>query len=166
MEAKGRADYGINETIASSKYATNCVLSAIGNFSKIQPVKIQVAVRDNSHAKRFKLSKTWTVRQCIVLCLTTGPPALVNITFLFHDDVFAAEDVLLILPLLKHLVISTTKMLEKHHGNLDSADCYDIQPNDSDRKMGVVGRLMIERLKHLHGYEPKNVTSNDQTCYV
>lgn len=160
ISGKGRADDGSDETIASSKFATNCVLNGVGKFSKIQPIKIQVALKDDSEAKIFNFSKVWTVPR-IVLRLTTGPLALVNVTFLIPDDELAAEDVLLGLPLLQHLGIDTKTMLEQNRDNLDGADCSAILPSLSQEGIGKVGRLMIARLNRQRGDEPSTMHSTD-----
>lgn len=59
---------------------------------------------DNSEGKVFKFSKTFTVLS-IVFCLTASPLDLLNETFLVPYNELAAEDVILGLPLLKHLGI-------------------------------------------------------------
>lgn len=159
MEATGWADDGSDETTALSKFSTNCVLSGIGKYSKIEPCKIHVALKENNEARTFKFSKTLTMPR-FVLFLTVAPLAFCNVTFLVPEDELAAEDVLLGLHLLKTLRIVIKKMLEEYHENLDGADCSDFQPNVSVGRMGKSGRVMIATLNHLHGDEPRKATSN------
>lgn len=112
----------------SPKFTTNYVLNRTGKFSKTQPVTIQVALKDDSEAETFRFSRTWTVPH-IVLPLTAGPLALVNVVLLVPDDKLAGEDVLMGLSLLQNLGIDTKTMLEQHRDNLDGADCSVIQSN-------------------------------------
>lgn len=89
--------------------------------------------------------------------ITAGLLALANVTFLVHEDEWAAEDVLLRLHVLKHLGIHTETMFGKHGDNLNGDNCSDIQPNVPDGGLWKVGRFMIARLNHLHGYEQKTL---------
>lgn len=156
MEATARADDGSDESIVSAKLAEKAVLNGIGKISKIDPIKIQVALKANDDAKSFRFTRTWTTPR-LVLRLNAGPLALNNATFLVPDGELAAEDLLIGLPILQHLGIDTKAMLEKHRDVLDGADCSTIR-SPSLSTNGKVGRLMIARLNRIEG----DITLNEQ----
>lgn len=97
----------------------------------------------------------------IVLRLTAGPLAIVNVTFLVPHDALAAENLLLRFPLLNHLGIDTMTMFEKYRDSFARGDCSDKQSDVSGGGIGKVGRLMIAILSLLHCDEQKHVTSNN-----
>lgn len=99
MISKGLTDDGSDESIVSPKFAERVVLNGIGKMTKIDSVKLQVALNNSSEAQSFTFSRTWTPPRT-VLPLYTGTLALVNETFLVANDDLAAEDLLIGLPVL------------------------------------------------------------------
>lgn len=128
MGATTRVDDGSHKTMPSSKLVTNCILSGIGNVSKIQPVTIGVELNENSEAINVTFSKMWTVARNF-LRLTVRRLAYVDVNFLVPDDSLEDDYVLPGLPMLKHLIIYNEKILEKTVHNLGGAHCSNIQPN-------------------------------------
>lgn len=151
IEAIGRPDDGSDESIVSSKLAEKAVLNGIGKMSKIPLVKLQVALKEGEEAKEFSFSRSWTTPRTI-LQLSSGPLALVNVTYLVADAQLAVEDLLIGLPILKHLGIDTKTLLEERRDLLDGADCSTIRAASSGLHGGQVSRLMVARL---------NRTTND-----
>lgn len=121
---------------------------------EIQPVKIQVLLKDNSEVKSVKFFEE-VDSATFCFCLTAGLLAHINVNVLVPG--LAAEDVLFGLPLLNHIGVDTKEILKKNRDNLDGAGCSDIKTNESDGVMGKVGCLTIAKLNRVYGDEPKKV---------
>lgn len=141
-----RCDDGSDESIASTKMAQDAVLKGIGRMSSITPVRIQVALRDSSEAASFTFSRVWTVPR-LVLKLSAGQMALLNVSFLVADDETACEDLLVGLPVLRHLGVDTRTLLERRWGELHNTDCAGVDNPSRHHPAGRLGRLMVERLQ-------------------
>lgn len=148
MAAQGRADDGSDESIVSSTVAEKAVLNGIGKLTKIDPVFLQVALKQGDNAEKFTFSRTWTPPRT-VLQLLVGPLALVNVTYLVADADLAAESLLIGLPVLQHLGVDTKTLLEERRDRLDGADCSAVKAATSGSGGGRVSRLMIARLNRV-----------------
>lgn len=142
----GRCDDGSDETIASPSMAQAAVLKGIGRMTSIAPVRIQVALRDSGEPAAFTFSRVWTVPR-LVLKLSAGHMALLNVSLMVADDETACEDILLGLPLLRHLGIDTRTLLERRWQELTNTDCAGIDDPTKQRPAGRLGRLMVARLQ-------------------
>lgn len=141
IDAVGRADDGSDESIVSRRLAEKAALDGIGKIAKIEPLVLQVALMKGDKAQTFRFSRTWTPPRT-VLRLSTGPLALTNLKFFVADDELAAEEILIGLPVLRHLGVDTKTMLERDRERLDGADCSALK---SSKNGGSVSRLMIAR---------------------
>lgn len=121
MTVNGRTDDGSDESIVSLKFEEHTVLKCIGGMTKIDSVTLQVALMDPSDAQSFTTYRAWKPPRK-VLKLYTGTIALVNLTFLVDDDGLTAEDRLIGLPVLQHLGINSSTLLEQKQDFLDGID--------------------------------------------
>lgn len=80
----GRCDDGVDESIVSPRLAESAVLNGIAKLKKIKPVTVQVALKDEKEAQLFTFLRWWAVSR-LVLHLSVGPFALLNVTFLVAD---------------------------------------------------------------------------------
>lgn len=119
--AEGREDDGADETIISSRIAQYAVLNVIGKMIKLPPITLQVALKYSSDGARFSFSRTWTALRT-VLKLTSGPLALLNLQYLVADADLDVEDLLLGLPVLRHLGVDTKTVLEERRDLLDGSN--------------------------------------------
>lgn len=117
MESARRADND-SEKLSRHRNFRTTSLNVIGKLSEIQPVKIKIALKYNREATFIKFLKICTLSS-IVLRLTAGPLALVNVsfalvnvTFLILNCELAPKEVLLWIPLLQHLGTDTNIILE------------------------------------------------------
>lgn len=148
ISANGRADDGADERIVSARIADEAVTNGIGRIKKIKPVTMQVSLKVGSDAEKFTFSRTWTPTR-IVMKLAAGPLALLNVELLVADADLAAEDVLIGLPVLRHLGVDTKTLLEERRDLLNGMDCSSIPATEQKGLPGRVGRLMIARLNRI-----------------
>lgn len=148
VNARGRADDGSDESIVSSRIAEQAVLNGVGKMAKITPITLQVALKSGANAETFTFSRSWTPPR-LVLKLSAGPLALLNVRFLVADADLAVEDLLIGLPVLRHLGVDTKTLLEERRDLLDGTDCNLHHLDVGTSKMGRVSRLMIARLNRL-----------------
>ena len=66
--------------------------------------------------------------------------------FFVPDDELAADDMLIGLPVLRHLGIDRKTLLEEKRDVLDGADCSTIRSPPLSGRHGKISRLMIARL--------------------
>lgn len=142
LDTVGRIDDGSDESIVSPHLAEKAVLNGIGKMAKIKPLSLQVALKEADDAQSFTFSGTGTPPR-IVLRLSTGPLALNNVKFLVADVDLAAEDILIGLPVLRHLGVDTKTMLERDRKRLDETVCSVVVSPPATG--GTVCRLMIAR---------------------
>ena len=138
----GRCDDGSDASIASPLLAGLAARRGIGKIVDIPPTSLQVALKTGHQAQSFKFSRRWTVPRTI-MHLPSGALALQNISFLVADDELACEELLIGLPVLRHLRIDSQTLLENQRATLDGTDCAtvpDIVPGG-----GLVSRMMISR---------------------
>ena len=144
LDIIGRCDDGSDETLASKEVAEKATLQGIGKLESIETVRLEVALKKEGQKATFPFSRAWTV-PTTVLHLSSGRLALKNIKFLVadDDDALACEDLLIGLPVLKHLRVDTKTLLEDNIKTLDGTDC---SLTDQVRdKTGKLGRLMSAR---------------------
>lgn len=153
LSGTGRCDDGCDESIVSPTLAQTAVCKGIGKFKAIAPVHIQVAIKSDSEPSTFTFSRIWQVPR-LILELASGRLALRNISFLVADSELAAEDLLIGLPVLKHLGIDSKTLLERNRATLDGTDCDLVRPRQDVSTCGTLGRLLIARLQRVKGPEP------------
>lgn len=104
----GRCDDGSDETLAYKELAEKSSLKNIGKLDAIETVRLKVALTKKDETTQFPFSRAWTVPST-VLHLSSGRLALKNIKFLLDDDdnTMVCEDLLIGLPVLRHLRVDT-----------------------------------------------------------
>ena len=155
LDAQGRCDDGSDDSIVSPTLAERAALKGIGKIRAIEPVRLQVALKSGSEAASFSFSRTWTSPRT-VLHLSSGQLALANVTYLVADDDLACEDILIGLPVLRHLQVDTRTLLETNRSALDGIDCSDVGNPSLDERSGRVSRLMICRLNRVRNNYPSS----------
>lgn len=113
-------------------------------MTAIDPVQLRVALQESEEAPRFSFSRKWTVPR-LVLQLSSGRMALLNITSLVADDHLACEDLLVVLPVLQHLGIDTRTLLERNWNTLSGTDCSDNKSTHDARNCGSLERLIVDK---------------------
>lgn len=68
------------------------------------------------------------------------------------DAELALEDLVIGLPVLKHLCVDTKTLLEKRRNLLDESDCAKAKAIKKSDKTGPLGRLMIACLNGVGNY--------------
>lgn len=149
QDGLARTDDGSDDSIASPGLAQAAVMKGIGSFEPIEPVQIQVALKEGEEADVFTFSRTWLVPR-LVLELSSGRLALRNVSFLVADKDLSCEDLLIGLPVLRHLEIDSRTMLERNRAILDGTDCSSVGITTATDNVGTLGRLMVARLDQLH----------------
>lgn len=84
-----------------------------------------------------------------VLRLAAGPLALVNVTFFVADIGLAAEDLLIGLPVLRHLGIGRETLAEQMRYVLNGADYSTVYATHASSGGGQVSRLMFGSVYHV-----------------
>ena len=148
---KGRCDDGSDDTIISPRIATDAVGRGIGKMYPISPVTVQVALKEDKNAQTFQFSRSLVIPR-VILHLSAGQLALLNVSFLVADDDLADEDLLLGHPLLAHLGVDSRSILEHNYQVLHEMDCSTV-PSLSTQK-STIGRLMAARIEHVKGNSP------------
>lgn len=110
LPAAGRCDDGSDDSLVSPHLAEKAAISGIGKIKGIKPVEIQVDLRKGDEAQSFRFSRTWTVPRTI-LQLASGELALANLSFLVADDQMTCEELIIGLPVLRHLQVDTRTLL-------------------------------------------------------
>lgn len=130
-----RCDDGTDESIASPRLTESEILSGIGKLRKINPVTIQVAVKDNIEALKFTFSREWNVPR-LIMHLSVGLLALPNTMFFVADAALAENDLLIVQTVLKHLGLDSKTMLKNNHAQLNETD-YSGVPRDTETSSSV-----------------------------
>lgn len=146
----GRCDDGSDESLVSPRVAEAATIKGIGKMRKIEPVIVQVALRKGENAETFTFSRQWTVPR-LVLQLSAGPLALLNVTMLVADAELADEDILIGRPVLAHLGIDSRTMLEAKRSTLHETDCKKVRRNATTDSR--IGRILIARIKGVNNPE-------------
>lgn len=140
----GRCDDGSDESIVAPSVAEKAVLKGVGYMETIDKVCLEVALKkEESKPALYTFSRAWTVPSTI-LHLFAGQLALKNIRYLVADDALTCKDLLIGLPVLRHLRIDTRTLLENNIANLDGTNCS-LADSRSTTK-GNLGRLMTAML--------------------
>lgn len=109
-----------------------------------------MALKDEKEAQTFTFSREWAVPR-LVLHLSVGPFALLNVTFLVADAELAENDLLIGQPVLKHLGIDLKTMLENNRAQLSETDCSGVAMDNM--VPSTVGRILIARIKGMKNYK-------------
>lgn len=160
-----RADDGADESNVSSRAVERPVLNGIGKIKKIFAVMLQVALKDGSDATKFTLPQTSTAPRT-VLKLSIVALALLSIEHLVTDPDIAVGDLLIYLPVLRHLSVDTKTLLEDLSDPLEEASSSGVTTNDCHVR---VEQLMISRLNHSsteHSNHDENATQYSETEQV
>ena len=76
--------------------------------------------------------------------------ALRDVQFLVAADDLAEEDLLVGRPVLSHMEIDSTTILERHRDKLDGLSCATVH-NVVSAKTGKIGRLLLAHIRHVKG---------------
>ena len=125
-DCRGGSDGGSDESIMKPKTATEASKKGIGKRNNIKPVTMLVALRNRKNPDSFQFSRSYTIPR-LILHLSAGQLALTKAMFLVSDDDLAEEDLLIGLPLLRHLGIDSRTMLENNRSQLHGTDCSDVR---------------------------------------
>lgn len=117
----------------------------MGKLSSIDPIALQVALKDGANAQKITFSHFCTPPRT-VLRLAAGPLALGNMTVLVADADLAAENVFIGLSVFQHLGVDTKTLFEERRDLLDCANCFAIKAASAGIRGVQVSRLMITRV--------------------
>lgn len=148
ISATGRCDDGSDDSLASPTLAERAAIQGIGKIRKVNPVHIQVALKSGDDAQSFTFSRTWTIPRT-VLQLASGQLALANVSFLVADDELACEELIIGLPVLRHLQVDTRTLLENNRSVLDGSDCSHVGNPTTRSRGGIVSRMMFARMNRV-----------------
>lgn len=82
-----------------------------------------------------------------MLKLSASRLALANVSFLVDDDDLSCENLLVGFPVLHHLGIDSSTLLERSWVTLDGTDCSSINHSSMTKPRGTLGCLIITRLQ-------------------
>lgn len=157
MHCSGRCDDGSDESIVSTTLAEAAVLKGIGRLRSVKPVKVRVAIKSGDEAQQFTANRRWEVPR-LLLKLAAGPLALLNVSFIVLDAQLAAEDLLIGLPVLKHLGIDSTTMLERNFERLHETDCSQVDLTNASTSK--IGRILIARIQRMRTHDASDAADN------
>lgn len=101
---------GSDDILVSPTLSEEAALNFIGKISKIDPVHIQVALKNGKDAQSFSVSRTF-ISPRTVLKLSSVQLAFYNVIFLVFYDSLSCEDFIIGLPVLWHLQVDTRTLL-------------------------------------------------------
>lgn len=142
---KERYDDESDASIISPKLAQRASVKGIGKMSAIQPVTLRVALKTGSDLQRFAVSRAWGVIRT-VFHLSSGRLAILNIRYLVEVDYSAGENLLIGLPVLRHLKTYLKALLDANREALDDIDCA-LLDDQTKSNVGCVSRVMSVRQK-------------------
>ena len=79
---------------------------------------------------------------------------MANVTFLVAEDDLACEELIIGLPVLRHLQVDTHTLLKENRPVLDGADCSHVGNPTTLNRGGNVSRMMIARLTRISNSDP------------
>lgn len=122
LDVIGRCDEGSDENIANPTVAEQAVLKGMGSLRNIDTVQLKVALKKKEESAVYMFSHSCTVPRT-VLHLSPGKLALKNISFLVPDDQVESEEVLIGLPVLRHLRVDKNTLLEDNVDAMNGIHC-------------------------------------------
>lgn len=144
MKAKGIADDGSDDSLASPSIANKGVMNGIGKITVIEPVTFHVALKKGEDPEPFTFSKKWNVPRTI-LGLSSGILALQHISFFVADDELVANEIIIGRTVLSHLGIDTVSLLVQNRKRLDEIDCSSVGNSTRNHGCGMVSSLIFSR---------------------
>lgn len=162
LETIGRSDDGSDDSVVSPKLAEAAVGQGIGRMKKIDPAKLQVALRKEDKPGVFSFSRTWTAPR-VILHLSAGQLALVNMSFLVADDDLSCESMLIGLLVLKYLQVDTKTVLEANRAVPNGTDCSHIGNQTVPYGEGKVSRIMAARCNRVLTVNGEDIVGSGQT---
>lgn len=152
----GRCDNGSDESIAYPSFAQATVLKGIGQMSAIAPVKIQVTLKDPETLPTFTFSRTFCLPR-LVQQMSSVSLECMNITCLVTVDETASEDLLVGLPVLRHLVIDYRMLLQLRWKAFEDTYCSVVTAQQKGTTYARLGRLFIGLLQHDPAPQPSPI---------
>lgn len=104
-----------------------------------------MALKKGADAPSFTFLRTWTIPRT-VFNLFSGNIALADVTFLVAEDAIACEELIIGLPVLRHLKVDTRTLLENNRSKLDGQDCSAVGNPTMSSKGGVLSLMITARL--------------------
>lgn len=152
LQFRERCDYGSEYTIISPRITEKTVFQGVGKLSAITPIHVQVALKSQTEADAFSFFRSLLVPR-FTMHLSAGQIALLNVAFLVADSELWNEDLPIGLPLLTHLGIDSSTMLEHNRLILDGTDCSTIS-NNTGAPLSKVGRILADCIAGISGTSP------------
>lgn len=121
MDAVGTCDDGSDESIVSPCVAERAVLQGIGRMTAIRTIELQVALKDGERPQSFKFSRT-RAHPHTVLNLAAGQLALLIVAYYVADTDLFPGDLIIGLPVLKHLKVDTCALPKTSSGRRSRRD--------------------------------------------
>lgn len=112
INAKGRCEDGADDSIASKSLAEKAVTKGIGKIQTIPTTQINMPImEEDKQPIKFTSTRVWKAPRTI-LRVASGPLALLNISYLMVHGDPAPEDLLVGRPVLQHLCVETSTLLD------------------------------------------------------
>ena len=141
LEVSGRCDDGADDSVVSKSLAEKAVATGIGHIEQIPKTEVLMPVLNTDQKPiSFSSTKVWKVSRTI-LHVISGPLALCNVSYLVINGELAPEQLLIGRPVLKHLGVDTSTLLDKNRLSLDGHDCIDV-----GNPTAYVRRMMLSRI--------------------
>lgn len=143
IHGKGRTDGETDGYIWPSIFAEEAVLNEIGKNKNTEMIFKKAAMRDGEKVPSFSFIRI-LIPPRTILRLSVGLLALENVSLFVKDVDLSDGDLLIGNPVLKHLGVDTTTLLEQHSNVLDGAYCSDVQHKSMSGGSAIV-RLVLAR---------------------
>ena len=137
LMATGRCDDGADDTIVSPKIAEQAAMS------RIKPVVLLVALTDGGKPQTFTMSRTWKCPR-VIFHLSAEKLAVLNVKFLVADGDLATGDLIIVLPVLRHLKVDNRALPEQNRKSLDGTDCAVVEgitESDAPVQIGQISQV-------------------------
>lgn len=141
-----RCDDSSDESFVSPSLVQTVIVKVIGIMASIAPMKIHVTLKKTGSPATSSFSCTWHVPR-LLFKLAARQMALINIIFLVADNDTACEDLLIGLPVLRHLGIGSSTLLQQKWSSLDCTDCAGIGGHPTPNTAGQLGRLIVSQMQ-------------------
>lgn len=104
------------------RIAEQATIDGIGKVKHIQPLFLQVALRDDDKPEEFTFSKPWKC-PLVIINLADSNQALLNVKFLVADCYLTSVYIIIGLPVIIHLFVDIEILLERNRTSLDGTGC-------------------------------------------
>lgn len=105
----------------------------------------------------------WRVPR-IILQLSAGPFTPSNVSFKLADDELTSDVLLLGVPVLYHLGIDSSALLNTHRDIFDRMDCVNVGNLTANNNTGKFQKLMVARIQRVEGAKYDHGDDYNQRC--